>query len=166
MTTSKASTPKAVRAFRSDTRLDDVDLNLISELRSDARMPNNVLAERVGIAPSTCSQRLKRLRDVGAILGYHADVAPEALGLPIQAMISVRLQPSARANIGDFTRRLASLPGVLNVYFLAGTVDFVIQVAAASPDGLRQFVTEHLSASREFATTETSLVFEHLRGNA
>lgn len=166
MTSPRVGKPKAVRAFRPDTRLDEIDGLLIAELRADARLPNNLLAERVGIAPSTCSQRLRRLREVGAILGYHADVAPEALGLPIQAMISVRLQPSARSNIGDFTRRLAELPGVLNVYFLAGTVDFVIQVAAASPDGLRQFVTDHLSASREFATTETSLVFEHLRGSA
>jgi DNA-binding Lrp family transcriptional regulator len=164
MTVTKPVQAKGVPLFRPDARLDDIDRMLIAELMTDARLPNNALAERIGIAPSTCSLRLRRLLEVGAIRGFHADVAPEALGLPIQAMISVRLQPSARSNIGDFTRRLAELPGVLNVYFLAGTVDFVLQVAAASPDALRQFVTEHLSASREFATTETSLVFEHLRG--
>lgn len=156
---------QGVRRFRPGTVLDDVDKRLMAELARDARLPNNAVAERAGIAPSTCSLRLKRLREVGAIRGFHADLAPEALGLPIQAMIAVRVQPNARARIGDYASRLATLPGVLNVYFLAGSVDFLVQVAARSPDALREFVTEHLSASREFASTETSLVFDHVRGD-
>ena len=164
MASTRRAASKGVRPFRSDTVLDEVDKRLMAELAQDARLPNNALAERVGIAPSTCSLRLKRLREVGAIRGFHADLAPEALGLPIQAMIAVRVQPNARASIGDYTSRLATLPGVLNVYFLAGSVDFLVQVAATSPDALREFVTEHLSASREFASTETSLVFDHVRG--
>jgi DNA-binding Lrp family transcriptional regulator len=164
MAATRGGPPQGVRPFRPDTVLDDVDKGLMAALAQDARLPNNALAERVGIAPSTCSLRLRRLREVGAIRGFHADLAPEALGLPIQAMIAVRVQPNARARIGDYTSRLATLPGVLNVYFLAGSVDFLVQVAAASPDALRVFVTEHLSASREFASTETSLVFDHVRG--
>lgn len=156
--------PKAVQAFRgSPSSLDDVDRRLLHELAEDARLPNNTLAERVGIAPSTCSLRLRRLRDLGAIRGFYTDIAPEALGLPIHAMVSVRLRPAARARIGDYTAKLADLPGVLNVYFLAGSVDFLIQVVADSPDALRDFVTRHLSASQEFDWTETSLVFDHAR---
>ncbi|ABM10393.1 Lrp/AsnC family transcriptional regulator [Paenarthrobacter aurescens] len=165
MTGSSPESANPVRRFRTDSKLDEVDRRLLTELSEDARLPNNALAERVGVAPSTCSMRLRRLREIGAIRGFHADIAPEALGLPIQAMIAVRVQPNARARIGDYTSRLARLPGVLNVYFLAGNVDFLIQVAAASPDALRRFVTEHLSASREFASTETSLVFDHVRGD-
>ena len=164
MAAARATAPKGVRRFRPDTSLDDVDRRLMAELSQDARLPNNTLADRVGIAPSTCSMRLKRLREVGAIRGFHAEIAPEALGLPIQAMIAVRVQPNARARIGDYATSLAALPGVLNVYFLAGAVDFLVQVAASSPDALREFVTEHLSASRVFASTETSLVFDHVRG--
>lgn len=165
MTGSSFESATLVRPFRPDSKLDEVDRRLLAELSEDARLPNNALAQRVGVAPSTCSMRLRRLRDIGAIRGFHADIAPEALGLPIQAMIAVRVQPHARARIGAYTSRLARLPGVLNVYFLAGSVDFLLQVAAASPDALRQFVTEHLSASREFASTETSLVFDHVRGD-
>jgi DNA-binding Lrp family transcriptional regulator len=150
---------------RAGATLDELDHRLLQELAADARVPNNALAERLGIAPSTCSLRLRRLREVGAIRGFHADVAPEAIGLPIQAMVAVRVQPSARARIGELTGKLAALPGVINVYFLAGAVDFLVQVAAASPDDLRDFVTTQLSASREIAQTETSLVFEHMRGS-
>lgn len=148
-----------------DVQLDSVDRMLIRELARDARIANKELAERVGIAPSTCSLRLRRLRKLKVIRGFHADVAPAAVGLPIQALVAVRVQPAARAHIGELTSKLAALPGVLNVFFLAGSVDFLIQVAAASPDELRDFVTQHLSASREYASTETSLVFEHMRGD-
>jgi DNA-binding Lrp family transcriptional regulator len=166
MSTARRSQVNAIRPFAEGVVLDDIDRRLLRELAADARIPNNALAARVGVAPSTCSLRVKRLRDLGALRGYHADIAPEALGLPIQAMMSLRLQPNARARIGEFTTRLAALPGVQNVYFLAGSVDFLIQVAAASPDDLRDFVARHISASRDFATTETSLIFEHRRTGA
>lgn len=146
--------------------LDDIDRRLLDVLSDDARVPNNVLAERVGIAPSTCSLRLRRLVSSGVVRGFHADLDPAAVGRPIQAMIAVRLQPAARADIGTVAPRLAALPGVLNVFFLAGDDDFLIQVALPSPDALRAFVIDHLSASREFTSTETSLVFEHVRGSA
>ncbi|WP_286689586.1 MULTISPECIES: Lrp/AsnC family transcriptional regulator [unclassified Aeromicrobium] len=146
--------------------LDDIDRRLLDVLADDARVPNNVLAERVGIAPSTCSLRLRRLVSSGVVRGFHADLDPAAVGRPIQAMIAVRLQPAARADIGSVAPRLAALPGVLNVFFLAGDDDFLIQVALPSPDALRAFVIDHLSASREFTSTETSLVFEHVRGSA
>jgi DNA-binding Lrp family transcriptional regulator len=59
---------------------------------------------------------------------------------------------------------MATLPEVLNVYFLAGADDFLIHVATAGSEELREFVLNHLSGTRDVAMTETSLIFEHLRG--
>jgi len=129
-------------------------------------MPNNALAEAVGIAPSTCLMRVRRLQDSHVITGYRAEIALEPLGRSLQALISVRLQAHARSNIGDFTQRFATLPGVLNVFFLAGADDFLVHVAASTPDDLREFVVRNLSASREVASTETSLIFEHISSDA
>ena len=74
---------------------------MLRVLAADARIPNNALAERVGIAPSTCLGRVRALRERGVIRGYHADIDPAALGRPIQAMIAVRLQSHARGHIPD-----------------------------------------------------------------
>jgi DNA-binding Lrp family transcriptional regulator len=142
--------------------LDEVDREILRTLAADARTPNNVLAARAGVAPSTCLMRVRRLQDAGVIRGFHADVAPEALGKPLQAIVSVRLQAHARARIGSFAQQFAQLPGVLNVFFLAGVNDFQIHLAAMSPDDLRDFVVRNLSASRDVAGTETSLIFEHI----
>jgi DNA-binding Lrp family transcriptional regulator len=143
--------------------LDEVDRRLLRELVADARIPNNALAERVGIAPSTCLGRVRALRESGVIRGYHADVDPAALGRPIQAMISVRLQSHARGHIPDFMAKIATLPEVLNVFFLGGADDFHVHIAATSTDNLREFVVVNLSGDPDVALTETNLIFDHIR---
>jgi DNA-binding Lrp family transcriptional regulator len=145
--------------------LDDIDRHIVRELARDARIANNALAERVGIAPSTCLGRVRSLRERGVIRGYHADVDPAALGRPLQAMIAVRLQSHARGRIRGFVAEVAGLPEVLNVFFLAGKDDFLLHVAAASTSALRDFV-ETLSSNGDVSYTETSLIFEHIRADA
>src|SRR5580698_7786201 len=90
--------------------LDEIDQYIVRELARDARLANNALAERVGIAPSTCLGRVRSLRERGVIRGYHADVDPAALGRPLQAMIAVRLQGHARGHIRSFVAGVAGLP--------------------------------------------------------
>jgi DNA-binding Lrp family transcriptional regulator len=153
--------PKNLRSDPAD--VDEVDRRILHELAADARQPNNALAERVGIAPSTCLGRVRALRERGVIRGYHADVDPVALGRPIQAMIAVRLQSHARGHISDFAAKVAALPEVLNVFFLAGAVDFYVHIAATSTQNLRDFVVVNLSGNPDVALTETNLIFEHLR---
>lgn len=150
--------PKDIR------ELDDIDRRIVDALRSQGRLPNNALAEKVGIAASTCLTRLRSLLDRGVIGGFHAEVDPAWIGRPIQAMIAIRLRSDARASIDAFSDKLAGLPQVLNVYFLAGADDFLVHVAAEDPDDLRAFVVEQLSSAPEVALTETKLIFQHKRG--
>jgi DNA-binding Lrp family transcriptional regulator len=144
--------------------LDDVDRRILARLATDARIPNNALAELVGIAPSTCLGRVRALRDRGVIRGFHADIDPAALGRPIQAMIAVRLQSHARGHIAEFMAKVAALPEVLNVFFLGGTDDFFVHIAATGTENLRDFVVVNLSGNPDVALTETNLIFEHVRG--
>ena len=144
--------------------LDEIDQVIVRELARDARLPNNELAARAGVAPSTCLSRVRSLRERGVIRGYHADIDPAAIGRPLQAMIAVRLQASARGHIRAFAGSAARLPEVLNVFFLAGKDDFLLHVAAASTQALRDLI-ERLSSDADVAYTETSLIFEHVRAD-
>lgn len=146
--------------------MDEVDQAIVALLRSDARLPNATIAARVGVAPSTAHARVRSLVERGVVTGFHAAVAPAAVGRPLQAMVAVRLRVHARANLRQFARSLAVLPGVQHVFFLAGSDDFQIHVAMRDSDELRDFVAEHLSTNPEVALTETHLIFEHLVGRA
>jgi DNA-binding Lrp family transcriptional regulator len=158
----RGAAPNAVRPPAAPVSLDSTDRLILRELARDARLPNNTLAQRAGIAPSTCLARVRALRERGVIRGYHAEIDPAALGLALQAMVAVRLQAGARGHLRQFVAGVARQPEVLNVFFLAGKDDFLLHVAAASTEALRDFV-ERLSGNADVSYTETSLIFEHVR---
>jgi DNA-binding Lrp family transcriptional regulator len=144
--------------------VDDVDRALLEGLAEDARMTNQRLAERVGVAPSTALARLRSLRERGVIRGFHAEVDLAALGRPLQALIAVRLAVHAREQIDAFTAAVRALPGVLMVFHLTGVTDYLVWVAAADAQDLREFVVDHLATHPSVSHAETSLIYEHHRG--
>src|ERR1044072_5802722 len=95
--------------------LDDTDRAILEALSEDARIPNNRLAERVGVAPSTALQRVRALREAGVLRGFHAEIDLAALGRPLQAMVAVRLAVHAREEIDAVTTAVRAPPGVLMV---------------------------------------------------
>ncbi|MFP7761746.1 Lrp/AsnC family transcriptional regulator [Marisediminicola sp. LYQ134] len=141
--------------------LDEIDLVLVSALQADARTSNARLAELAGIAPSTCLTRVRSLVDRGVVRGFHADVDPGALGLTLEALISVGIRSGARKAIASFSDEMRALPEVVQVFFLGGSEDFIVHVATRDSDHIRQFVVDHLSAHPSVSFTRTSLVFEH-----
>jgi DNA-binding Lrp family transcriptional regulator len=152
------------RALRSqDVRLDSTDRAILRVLADDARVSNKELAERVGVAQSTCLARVRALRESGVIRGYHADIDPRALGHDLQAMIAIRLQPHARGAMAEVVTTLSRRPEVLDVYFVAGANDFLLHVATSSTDELRRLVADRLNRDPAIAGTETALIFEHTR---
>jgi DNA-binding Lrp family transcriptional regulator len=144
--------------------VDDIDRAILELLAADARITNQHLAERVGVAPSTALSRLRALRERGVIRGFHAELDLAALGRPLQALIAVRLAVHAREQIDAFTSAVRVLPGVLMVFHLAGATDYLVWVAARDAQDLREFVVDHLATHSAVAHAETSLIYEHSRG--
>ena len=144
--------------------LDDTDRAILAVLAADARTPNNAIADAVGIAPSTCLARIRTLRERGVIRGFHADIDPAALGRGLQAMIAVRLRAHTRERVQEFIRDVPGLPDVVGVWHVAGADDYLLHIAVADSDALRDFVLEHLTTHPAVGHTETSLIFGHLRG--
>ena len=161
---SRAPTP--ANNLRSPAEFDDVDRAILDELVRDARIPNNALADIVGIAPSTCLARVRSLRQRQVIRGFHADLDPGLTGRPLQAIVAVRIQGEGRTRLGELLDQLARLPGVLNVYLLGGAHDFFVHVAAPSTESLRHFVVDTLSRNVDVAVTETHLIFQHVQSHS
>ena len=147
-----------------DLRLDETDRKILEALSADARISNARLAERVGVAPSTALQRVRQLRAAGVLRGFHAEIDLAALGRPLQAMVAVRLTVHNREQIDTFTNNVRRLPGVLTVFHLAGATDYLVWLAAADAQDLRELVVEHLASEPAVAHAETSLIYEHRRG--
>ncbi|MEX5235694.1 Lrp/AsnC family transcriptional regulator [Kocuria arenosa] len=158
-------TRSAPQDRRPRDELDDLDRRLLALLRENSRMTNQALSEALGVAPSTCLARMKGLHRSGVIRRFTVEVDPRALGSTIEALISVRLRPGTRHLMSAFGEGLKSVPEVSQFFFLAGSDDFLIHVTARDTNHIRQFVLEHLSSNQAVATTQTSLVFEHVQGS-
>ncbi len=139
---------------------------MLAALANDGRLSNKELAAKVGLAPSSCHERLRRLLDSGAIRGFHADVDPAALGYGLEAMIAVRLRQHSREAYERFRGYVLELPEVVGVFHMSGGDDFLVHVLARDPHHLREIATDHLMACEEVGHIETGLVFEHIRARA
>lgn len=144
--------------------LDAIDISILAELERNGRLTNAALAARVGIAESTCTQRLRSLRDRGVIRSFRADIDPAALGLTLQALITVRLGTHGREQIRGFEQRVRTLPSVLTAFHVAGADDYLLHVAVDSAATLRELVLEHLTTHPHVRHVETQLVFEVIEG--
>jgi DNA-binding Lrp family transcriptional regulator len=142
-------------------RLDRTDYEILGQLQNNARLANKELAKRVHLAPSSCLERVRRLRESGVLTGFHAQVDPAALGIAMQAMIAVRLADHSGHIERTFRDYLLQRPEVVAVFYLAGAIDFLVHVAVRDTAHLRDFSVDALAARAEVDRVETSLIFEH-----
>ncbi|MFJ4045821.1 Lrp/AsnC family transcriptional regulator [Microbacterium sp. NPDC089987] len=147
------------------TALDAVDRTLLSELSRNGRISNTELAAIAGIAESTCLKRVRALQANGVIVGFHAEISPAAMGLHLEALITIRLHAHARGDLRRFQTYLEGLPATQRVYFLAGDRDFLVHVAVPDASALRELVSDTISLKPEVASTSTSLIFAQAAGS-
>lgn len=127
-------------------------------------MSGAALAATTGVAESTVSLRIRRLHAEGYLRGYHADLDLAALGMTVQALVSIRLVSIVREDVESFRDEAPGWPGVLGLFQMAGVDDFLLHVAARDSSELRDFVLEHLAGHPAVAHTETNLIFDHVAG--
>jgi len=144
--------------------LDAIDVGLVAALSADGRQSNAALARAVGIAESTCADRVRGLRERGVIRGIHAEIDPAAVGLGVEAMVALRFGGHHRAEIETFRDEIVEVPGVLAAYNTSGANDYLVHVAATGADALRNLVLDHLANRPGVVHVETSLIFEATRG--
>jgi DNA-binding Lrp family transcriptional regulator len=143
--------------------VDELDSAIVEHLQADARQTNRELARAVGIAPSTCLERVRALRDRGVITGYHAEISLAALNRGVQALLHVQVRPLNRTVIEGFKAYAMGLPEVLSVFVVAGGDDFLVHVAVPSVDGLHAFLMDKFSGRREIAGFRSSVIYQHAR---
>lgn len=147
-------------AFRS---LDRIDRAIVALLQKDARLSNKEIAAHVGIAQSTCSERIRRLASSGVFRGFYADVDPEVMGIGIQAMIAVQLYRHETTQVDRFRRYAEQLDEVVAFYHMAGNNDFFVHVVVRDSNHLRDIAMGAFTAQPEVSHIETSIIFEHTR---
>jgi len=129
---------------RKTGELDPVDRKILSALRADGRLTINDLAEKVGLSPSPCWTRVKRLEANGVIEGYTAIINHSALGLHDIVFVEVTLDKHDDQVLERFGQAIARIPEVIEANLVTGEYDYLIKVAVADTSGYERFLREKL----------------------
>lgn len=124
--------------------LDAIDRKILSALLQNARLTNNELAERVGLSPSPCWNRVRRLEANGTIERYAAVIDQAALGLDDIVFIEITLQQHDEQVLQQFGSEIARIPEVLECHLVTGEYDYLVKVAVAGTADYERFLRERL----------------------
>lgn len=140
-------------------KLDKIDRHILSDLQADGRMTNVDLAKRAGISAPPCLRRVRALEKADIIRGYHADIAPEALGYTVTVFALVGLNSQAEADLKAFEGLMGSWPNVRECHMLAGEADFLVKIVAEDWDHYQKFLTTQLTSAPNVSHVKSLMVF-------
>ena len=143
-----------------NVQIDEIDKKIISVLRNDGRISNLDLADRVGLSPTPCSRRVKRLEELGIISGYGAKINPTLMGQGVCVMVNVRLSQQSPADIEGFMSAVHRLPEITECLLVTGNLDYVLKVQTRDVEALRDFVLKELKAIPCVSETSTMLILD------
>jgi DNA-binding Lrp family transcriptional regulator len=138
-------------------RLDRIDRRILQCLQEDGRMTNVELARRVGITAPPCLRRVRALEEAGLIRGYHAALAPEALGYPVTVFAQVGLASQAESDLMAFEDLVRSWPEVREAHMLAGETDFLLKIVATDWDSYQRFLSTKLTSAPNVAHVKSAM---------
>ena len=126
------------------SELDAIDCHIITELQSDARLSNVELADKVGLSPSPCLRRVKRLEREGYILGYRAALQRDRIGLGFSVFVGVKLNGHANDGALAFEQAVVEMPEVVACHLVSGEADYFIEVVVPDLAGYQRFLVGKL----------------------
>ncbi len=136
------------------SKLDRVDLRILSDLQQDGRMTNVDLARRAGISAPPCLRRLRTLEQSGFIEGYHARVNAAALGYEVTFFALVGLDSQAESVLQAFEQAMRARPEVRECHMARGPHDFVIRLVARNTQHENE-LTQMLTSAPHVTTVQT-----------
>lgn len=110
------------------TELDRTDRRILQALQEDGRLTNVDLAERIGLSPSPCLRRVKRLEREGVIRGYRAVIDRQAVSLGLTIFTEIKVTRHTRANADALQAALKAIPEVVSCHMVSGAPDFIAEV--------------------------------------
>ena len=117
---------------RQPVQLDAIDRAIVAILRSDGRITNPALSEKVGLSARPCLERVRKLEASGLIQGYGARLAPELAGHAIVAFAQISLRDHSVGRRERVEKVLKACPDVVEVQVVSGEADYLARIVAGS----------------------------------
>ena len=147
------------------TALDEIDRKIIAALQAEGRLPVVDLADRVGLSPTPCQRRVKRLEEQGLITRYAALVSPAAMGFGLQALVEVTLEDHSEKTVEAFEAAIRARPEVVACYAVTGDMDFLLHVFATDLASFSDFALKALLRMPGVKGTRSSFIMQAIKSD-
>ncbi|ACT06983.1 MULTISPECIES: Lrp/AsnC family transcriptional regulator [Dickeya] len=141
------------------SKLDATDRQIITLLQQDGRLTIQDLSEKINLSPTPCLRRVRQLEKAGILTGYTAIVNEEAYGLPITALVRIRLEHHSEASVRTFEQSVGNIDDIMDCYVMAGDADYLLRVLVSSFRDYERFVRDKLQKIGGIASIETSFAY-------
>lgn len=144
-------------------KLDRIDKKILMLMQSNARISNLELADRVGLSPTPCSRRVKRLEESGIIDKHVTILKPEVLGLNLTAMIGISMDRHTPDRFNNFEREITALPEVMECLIVTGqSADFLLKVVVQDMQHYEKFLLGNLTKLEGVTGVHSSFVLREM----
>ena len=150
-------------SMHSTIKLDRIDKQILQLMQANARISNLELADSVGLSPTPCSRRVKRLEESGIIDKHVTLLKPSALGLNLTAMIGISMDRHTPERFDNFQTAVSALPEVLECLIVTGqSADFLLKVIVRDMQHYEQFLLGHITKLEGVTGVHSSFVLREV----
>jgi Lrp/AsnC family leucine-responsive transcriptional regulator len=146
--------------------LDAIDCRIIAALQADGRLSNVELAERVGLSPSPCLRRVKRLEQDGTIEAYRAMLGRQRLGLGLTVFVGVKIEGHADQRAEAFQDTVVALPEIVACHMVSGETDYLLEIVVPDLEHYQRFLVGKLLSLAIVREVRSSIAIQTLKAGA
>ena len=146
--------------------MDAIDRKIVRILQQDGRISNQDLAERVGLSPSPCLRRVKRLERDGYIEGYRAALRRDRVGLGFSVFVGVKIEGHANDKAVAFQNAVTAMPEVVSCHLVSGESDYFLEVVTPDLEHYQRFLVDKLLELPVVREVRSNIAIETLKAGA
>lgn len=144
-------------------KLDRIDRNILSELQKDGRLSNVELSKRVGLSPTPCLERVKRLELDNYITGYRAILNPQKLDAALLVIVEITLTKTSPDVFDEFSKAVHNIDVIQECHLVSGKFDFLLKTRVKDMAAYRVLLGETLLRLPSVSESRTYVVMEEVK---
>ena len=138
--------------------IDKLDRDILIILMKDALAPYTDIAKQLVVSPGTIHVRMKKMEEMGIVLGSRLEINPSKLGYDICAFLGIYLEKAAEYN--DAVQRLKKIKEIVELHYTTGAYSMFAKIICKDTQHLRQVLNEKIQAIKGVQRTETFISLE------
>jgi Lrp/AsnC family transcriptional regulator, leucine-responsive regulatory protein len=143
--------------------LDFIDLQLLTTLQNEGRIPVVELAKKVNLSATPCTLRMRRLEQEGVIVGYHARINPVALNQALMVFVTISLKATDEASLKAFNAAVKPVKQILECHMLGGGFDYLLKIRVRDMPEYREILGSIIGALPMIESTHSYFVMEQVK---